>query len=452
MTHQVVDGVDLGYLDADYMRLQLQNQGFPVDGNMFSQEQIADGGFHLDGNMLPHNQMHDESFPVDGNMFSQNHMADGGFHVDGNMLPYNQMHDGGSHVDSNMISQNQMNNGGYAIDDDFEMTDAQTMDGTVPADGTFSSHEENRACTADNDIEMSDEGIMDNVISADNTISPQGENGENKVGDDADDNAINAAPAPNDYMTQYRIMFLAFNPPPAVPIDPSQRSLFYTAPIEIRHMIYELCLPKPRTVNFDLINSPRVSRQQEYKFTIPGIFRVNSDSRAYWNIKYITIYKPYYRAMHKFYGTRNPMPLIFNPKIDTASITFLNKIPEWGHNETEEWLQHVDDLLPNGFACVRFLDIREVSTKGPILDISDLQACFFPAPVWNITFWTLFGGLEKLYFTASNVGTQGKRKLKEPDFARLKDFVLSYRASGVALGIQNPIPANNVVVRSFVPA
>ncbi|TGO29223.1 hypothetical protein BPAE_0017g00300 [Botrytis paeoniae] len=418
MTHQVVDGFDLGYLDPDYMRLQLQNQGFPVDDDM-----------------LPHNQMHDGRFHFDGNMFSQEQIADRGFHVDGNM-----------------ISQSQMNNGEHAIDDDFEMTDAQTMDGTVPADGTFSSHEENRADAADNDIEMSDESMMDDAISAENTISPQGENGENKVGDDAGDNAIIAAPAPNDHMTQCRIMFLAFNPPPAVSIDPSQRNLLRTAPIEIRHMIYELCLPEPRTVNFDLINSPRASRQREYKFKIPAIFQVDSDSRAFWNMKYTTINKPHYRAMQKFYGTRNPMPLIFNPKIDTASITFLNKIPGWGYNETEEWLQHVHGLLPNGFACVRFLDIREVSTKGPILDISDLQACLFAAPVWNDNFWTWLRGLEKLYFTASNVGTQGKRNLKEPDFAVLKDFVLSYRASGVASGIQNPIPANNVVVRSFVPA
>ncbi|TGO36844.1 hypothetical protein BHYA_0113g00170 [Botrytis hyacinthi] len=423
MTHQVVDGFDSGYLDPDYMRLQLQNQGFPVVDNM-----------------LHHNQMHDGGFQVDVNMYSQDHMADGGYHID-----------------DNMISQNQMNNGEYAIDDDFEMTDAQIMDGTAPADGTFSSHEENRVHSADNDIEMSDEGMMDegmmdDVISADNAISPQGEDGENKVGDDADDNAIIAAPAPNDHMNQCRIMFLAFSPPPAVPIDPSQRNLLQTAPIEIRHMIYELYLPEPRTVNFDLINSPRSSRQREYKFKIPAIFQVDSDSRAYWNMKYITIKKPQYGAMIKFYGTRNPMPLIFNPKIDTASITFLNKIPAWGGDESKKWLQHVHNSLPNGFACVRFLDIREVSTKGAILDDSDLQTCFFPAPVWNFNFWTFFGGLEKLYFTASNVGNQWNRMLKEPDFARFKDFVLSYRASSVALGIQHPIPANNVVVRSFVPA
>lgn len=189
MTHQVVDGLDSGYLEPDYMRLQLQNQGFLVDDNM-----------------LHHNQMHDGGFQVDNNMFSQDHMADGGYHIDDNMLYHNQM-----------------NNGEYAIDDDFEMTDAQTMDGTVPADGTFSSHEENRVHAADNDIEMLDEGMMDEgmmdegmmdegmmngVISADNAISPQGEDRENKVCDDADENAIIAAPAPNDHMNQYRIMFL----------------------------------------------------------------------------------------------------------------------------------------------------------------------------------------------------------------------------------------------------
>ncbi|KAF5869201.1 uncharacterized protein Bfra_011744 [Botrytis fragariae] len=452
MTHHVVDGFDLGYLDAQYMRLQLQNQGFPVDDNMINQNQMDNRGSLIHGDMLPHNQTADGGFQTDSNMFSQDHMEDGDFQTDSNMFSQEQIADGGFHIDGDRFSQSQMNNGDYAIDNDFEMTDAQTMDGTVSADGTFSSHEENRADAADNDIEMSDESMMDDVISADNTISPQGENGENKVGDDAGDNAIIAAPAPNDHMTQCRIMFLAFNPPPAVPIDPSQRNMLRTAPIEIRHMIYEICLPEPRTVNFDLINSPRSSRQQEYKCTIPGIFRVDRDSRAYWNMKYITINKPHYRAMHKFYGTRNPMPLIFNPKIDTASITFLNKIPAWGYNETKEWLRHVQDLLPNGFACVRVLDIREVSTKGPTLNDSDLQACFFRTPVWNDNFWTWFRGLEKLYFTASNVGSQGKRKLREPDFARLKDFVLSYRASGVALGIQNPIPSNKVVVRSFVPA
>ncbi|TGO62272.1 hypothetical protein BOTNAR_0116g00090 [Botryotinia narcissicola] len=424
MTHQVVDGFDSGYLDPDSMRLQLQNEGFPVVDKM-----------------LHHNQMHDSGFQVDVNMFSQDHMADGGYHID-----------------ENMISQNHMNNGEYAIGDDFEMTDAQTIDGIVPADGTFSSHEENRVHVADNDIEMSDEGMMDEGmmngdISADNATSPQGEDGENKVGDDADDNAIVAAPAPNDHMNQCRIMFLAFNPPPTVQIDPSQRNLLQTAPIEIRHMIYELWLPGPRTVSFDLINSPRGSRQREYEFKIPAIFQVDSDSRAFWNMKYITVYKPQCGAMIKFYGTRNPMPLIFNPKIDTASITFLNKRPQWVYNESKAWLRYVHNLLPNGLlACVRFLDMREVSTEGPSLVDSDLQACFFPAQVWNDEFWKMFGGVEKLYFTASNVGNQWKRMLKEPDFARFKDFVLSYRASGVALGIQNPIPANNVVVRSFVPA
>lgn len=217
-------------------------------------------------------------------------------------------------------------------------------------------------------------------------------------------------------------------------------------------MIYELWLPGPRTVSFDLINSPRSSRQREYKFKIPAIFQVDSDSRAYWKMKYTTIDKPRFRAMLKVYGTRNPIPLIFNPKIDTASITFLNKIPAWGGNETKAWLKHVHNLLPNGLACVRVLDIREVSTKGPSLVDSDLLAHFFPAPVWNAEFWTRFSGLEKLYFTASNVGNQWNQMLKEPDFARFKDFVLSYRASGVALGIQHPIPTNNVVVRSFVPA
>ncbi|TGO86141.1 hypothetical protein BPOR_0331g00060 [Botrytis porri] len=435
MTHQVGDGFDLGYLDPDYMRLQLQNQGYSIGDNMINQSQINNRGSLIHGDMLPHDQIADGGFQTDNNMFSQDHMADGGYHID-----------------DNTFSPNQMNNGEYAIDDDFEMTDAQMMDGTAPANGAFSPHEENRAYAVDNDIEMSDESMMDDVISADNTTAPQGEDGENKVDDDADDNAINAAPAPNDRNTQYRIMFLAFNPPPAVQIDPSQRSPFHATPIDIRHMIYELCLPGPRTVNFDLIKSRRSTRQQEYKFTIPGIFQVNKDSRAFWNMKYTTIYKPHYRAMHKFYGTRHPGPLIFNPKIDTASITFLNKMPEWGYNETEEWLRLVHDSLPDGLGSVKFLDIREVSTKGTDLDDSDLQENFFPAPVWNSIFWTLFGGLEKLYFTASDVGSQGKRKLREPDFARLKDYVLSYRASGVALGIQNPIAANNVVVRSFVPA
>lgn len=190
MTHQVVDGVDFGYLGPDYMRLQLQNQGFPVDQNMFSHDHMADGGSH------------------DDNMISQNSMYNEGSPIDGDMLHHNQMHDSGSHDDSNTVSQNQMNNREHAIDDDFEMADAPTMDGTVPADGTFSSHEENNAYTADNDIEMSDEDMMDDDISADNAIiSPQGEDGENKVDDDADDNAINAAPVPNGHSTQYRIMF-----------------------------------------------------------------------------------------------------------------------------------------------------------------------------------------------------------------------------------------------------
>ncbi|KAF7916177.1 uncharacterized protein EAE98_010762 [Botrytis deweyae] len=440
MTHKVVDGVDFGYLGPDYMRFQLQNQGFPVDQNMFSHDHMADGGSH-DDNMISQNSMHDGGSPIDGDMLHHNQMHDSG------------SHDDGSHDDSNTVSQNQMNNREYAIDDDFEMADAPTMDGTVPADGTFSSHEENNAYTADNDIEMSDEDMMDDVISADNAISPQGEDGENKVDDDADDNAINAAPVPNGHSTQYRIMFSDFNPPPAVPIDPSQRSPFHAAPLEIKHMIYEFFLPGPRTVNFDLIQSKSSGRRQEYRFiTIPAIFRVNGDSLAYWNIKYVTINKPQCDAMIRFYGTRNPKPLIFNPKIDTASITFLNKMPAWGYNETKEWLRHVQGLLPNGFACVRFLDIREVSTKGTNLDDSDLQACFFRAPVLNDDFWTWFRGLEKLYFTASKSGNQWKRMLKEPEFAKFKDFVLSYRASGVALGIQNPIPANNVVVRSFVPA
>ncbi|TEY49876.1 hypothetical protein BOTCAL_0282g00020 [Botryotinia calthae] len=418
MTHHVVDGFDLGKLDDGCMRMQLQNQGFPVDGNMLSQNQMADEGFHFDGNML-----------------SQNPIADQGSHVDYNMLSHNHMHDGQ-----------------YAINDDFEMADAEMMDDIVPADDRLSSHEGNRAYESDNDIEMSDIGMMNDVISADNAISPQGEDGENRVGEDADGNAINAAPAPNDYMSQYRIMFLAFNPPPAVPIDPSQRNLLHIVPIEIRHMVYEYYLPKPRTENFDLINSPRATRQQEYRFTIPAIFQVDSDSRAYWNMHYITIRKLPVRAMHKFYGTRNPMPLIFNPKIDTASFTFLNKVPKWGMIETNRWLEHIDSSLPNGLACVRFLDMREVSTKGPYLNISDLQACFFRAQTRDFTFWTLFGGLEKLYFTASNVGSWEKRKLKELDFVRFKDFVLSYRDEGIALNTQHSIPANNVVVRSFVAA
>ncbi|KAF7892095.1 hypothetical protein EAF00_008397 [Botryotinia globosa] len=419
MTHQVVDGFDSGYLDPDYMRLQLQNQGFPVVDNMLHHNQINDGGIQ-----------------VDVNMFSQDHMADGGYHID-----------------DNMISQNHMDNGEYAIDDDFEMTDAQIMDGIVPADGTFSSHDDNRVHAADNDIEMSYEGMMDGVISADNATSPQGEDGENKVGDDADDNAIIAAPAPNDYMNQYRAMFRAFNPLPAVPIDPSQRNLLQTTPIEIRDMIYELWLPGPRTVNFDWIKSPRGSRQPEYEFKTPAIFQVNRELRAYWKMRYITIHKKLpCRVMPKVHGTRNPIPLVFNPKIDTASITFLNKRPQWGYDESQKWLRHVHESLPNGLACVKFLDMREVSTEGPILVDSDLQAFLFPAQVWNDEFWRMFGGVEKLYFTASNVGNQWKQMLKEPDFARFKDFVLSYRASGVALGIQHPIPANNVVVRSFVPA
>ncbi|KAM0158223.1 hypothetical protein ACHAQE_005605 [Botrytis cinerea] len=435
MAHHVVDRFDLDKPDDGCMRLQLQNQGLPVDGNILSQNPIADQGRHVDYEML-----------------SQNQMADEGFHFDGNTLSQNPIADQGSHADYDMLSQNQMYDGEYAINDDFDMADAEMMDDIVPADDRLSSHEGNRAYESDNDIEMSDIGMMDDDISADNAISPQGEDGENRVGGDADGNAINAAPAPNDYMSQYRIMFLAFNPPPAVPIDPSQRNLLRIVPIEIRHMIYEYYLPKPRTVNFDLINSPRASRQHEYRFTIPAIFKVDSDSRAYWNMNYITICKPRLRAMVKFYGTRNPMPLIFNPKIDTASFTFLNKIPNWGMKETNSWLEQINSSLPNGLACVRVLDIREVSTKGLDLDISDLHACFFPAQVRDITFWTLFGGLKKLYFTASNVGSWEKRKLKEDDFVRLKDFVLSYRDVGIALNVQHSIPANKVVVRSFVAA
>lgn len=157
MAHHVVDRFDLGKPDDGCMRLQLQNQGLPVDGNILSQNPIADQG---------------------------------------------------RHVDYEMLSQNQMYDGEYAINDDFDMADAEMMDDIVPADDRLSSHEGNRAYESDNDIEMSDIGMMDDDISADNAISPQGEDGENRVGGDADGNAINAAPAPNDYMSQYRIMFL----------------------------------------------------------------------------------------------------------------------------------------------------------------------------------------------------------------------------------------------------
>lgn len=119
-----------------------------------------------------------------------------------------QLQNQGSHVDYDMLSQSQMHDGEYAIHDDFEMADAEMMDVVVPADDRLSSYEGNRAYESDNDIEMSDIGMMDDDISADNAISPQGEDGENRVGEDADGNAINAAPAPDDYMSQYRIMFL----------------------------------------------------------------------------------------------------------------------------------------------------------------------------------------------------------------------------------------------------
>ena len=159
----------------------------------------------------------------------------------------------------------------------------------------------------------------------------------------------------------------------------TQATGFRKIPIEIRLQIYRLLFPASRHVCLDsdfpwTFNYESAVHAQNI-LPLPLSLYINRESRAETLKYYSVIFKQDSAAFTNFepFAER---PLLFDPKIDSAYVTFGSLQPREGENgqRFNDWLIHLNRELPGGIKAIKSLEIRDVNWEGEVKTVSQREA------------------------------------------------------------------------------
>jgi hypothetical protein len=162
----------------------------------------------------------------------------------------------------------------------------------------------------------------------------------------------------------------------------TQATGFRKIPIEIRLQIYRLLFPGSRQVCLDsdlpwTFNYESAVHAKN-RLPLPLSLYINHESRAETLRYYSVIFKQDFAAFANFepFAER---PLLFDPTIDSAYITFSSLQTTEGENcqRFNDWLIHLNRELPGGIKAIKWLEIRDVNWEGEVKTVSQRGAQIF---------------------------------------------------------------------------